>query len=123
MKRVKVSVSYAVPDWNFCDFESGQLCRFCDKTKNGYACRLYDENLSSCNDMIYKARKCCEATAGFDAEVTVEAPPAPAPTIDPKVIMSETIKIYTKALNELLTQGYPRLLAEKLAKQSVLGGS
>ena len=123
MKRVRVSVSYAVPDWNFCDFENGQLCSSCDKTKNGYACRSYAENLSSCNGMIDKARKCREVTAGFDAEVTVEAPPAPAPTIDPKVVMSETIKIYTKALNELLTQGYPRQLAEKLAKQSVLGGS
>lgn len=122
MRRVKVTVMYAAPGWNFCDFEDGGMCRFCDKTKDGYVCRLYNENLSSCKNMVDKANACRRATAGFDAEVTIEAPPAPSPAVDPKVIMSETIKIYTKALNEMLAQGYPRQLAEKLAKQSVLGG-
>lgn len=122
MKNVKITLTYAAPSWNFCDFDNGRLCRFCDKTKTGYVCRLYDENLSSCNGMVDKSTKCVRASAGFSTEVVSEAPAANMPKIEPKLIMSEAIKMYTKALDELLTQGYPRPLAEKLAKQSVLGG-
>lgn len=121
MKRVRITLTHNVPGWNFCMFEEGGLCRFCDKTKSGHVCRLYDVRLMSDGNNIYKVESCKRATAGFDTTVEDVVPQA-APPIDPKLIMAEAIKMYNKALNKLVSQGYPKALAEKLAMQAVTGG-
>lgn len=121
MKRVRMTLIHNVPGWSFCTFEEGGLCRFCDKTKSGYVCRLYDVRLMSDGHDIHKVEGCKRATAGFDATVE-DAVPQTTQSIDPKLIMVEAIKMYNKALNELLSQGYPKALAEKLAMQAVTGG-
>lgn len=130
MRRIKMTLSYVVPAWNFCNYDtsntSKEVCRFCEKTKKGHHCVLYDADLMSDGNLISKVKGCCRATAGYDTVVTYEAPQAPAqnqaPAVDPKWIMQETLKMYNKSLNDLLAQGYPRPMAEKLAQQYVLGG-
>ena len=51
----------------------------------------------------------------IDADV-----PPPAPTVSPKDIIKQTIDLYSKTINDLLGQGYPRNLAEQVAKQYLL---
>lgn len=93
-------------------------CRFCVKTKAGHRCLLYDKPLKTDGEFIDKVRECCKATAGFASNIS-EAPPGP--TIQPKELMKQTIELYSKTVNDLLTQGYPRAMAETVAKKYLLG--
>lgn len=127
MKRIKSTVSYTVPSWNFCNSDNltfsnemtDKVCRFCVKDKAGAHCMLYDKPLAIKDGLIYKVRECCKATAGFESVID-EAPPAP--TIPPKDIMKQTIELYSKTMNDLIAQGYPRPMAELAAKKYILGG-
>lgn len=124
MKTIKSTVTYTVPHWNFCNVDrfdmdatpSKQLCQFCIKTKNGYRCALYNESLASREGLVAKTHSCCKATAGFAS--TVE-PPA-LPTIDPTDLIKQTIDMYSKTVNGLINQGYPRAMAETAARQHLL---
>lgn len=126
MKKVKSTVTYTVPHWNFCNNDNllpgghmqKDVCRFCIKTKTGHKCLLYDVSLSAKDDMIHKVRACCKATAGFASNIS-EAPPAP--TIEPKELMKQTIELYDKTIADLMSQGYPKALATSLAKRHILG--
>lgn len=126
MKTIKSTVAYKVPHWNFCNVDrfdidatpSKQVCQFCIKTKDGYRCALYNQPLVSDGTQIQKVRQCCKATAGYESVIEhVEAP-----TIPPKDLMKQTIELYSKTVNDLLGQGYPRQMAELAAKKYVLGG-
>lgn len=125
MKRIQSQVTYTVPNWNFCNNDNllpgGRLqkdtCRFCVKTKDGHRCLLYDKPLKTDGEFIDKVRECCKATAGF-ASVIDEAPPVP--TIQPRELMKQTIELYNKTVNELLSQGYPKSIAETVAKKHLL---
>lgn len=124
MKTIKSNVTYRVPHWNFCNVDrfdmdatpSKQLCQFCIKTKNGYRCALYNESLASKEGAVAKTQGCCRATAGF---ASVIEPPAP-PTINPLDLIKQTIDMYSKTVNDLINQGYPRAMAESAAKQYIL---
>ena len=94
-------------------------CRFCIKTKAGYQCLLYNESLSVNDGFISKIRDCCKATAGYQSDIVTDVAP-PGPTISPKELMKSTIDIYVKTVNDLLGQGYPKQLAEQVAKQYLL---
>ena len=127
MKYIESTITYRVPNWNFCNVDrfdidatpSKQVCQFCIKTKDGHRCALYDQPLMSDGKQIQKVRQCCKATAGFASVI------APAieetPTIKPKDLIEATINMYNKTVNELLSQGYPRQMAELAAKKHVLG--
>ena len=125
MKTIKSTVTYKVPHWNYCNVDrfdidaapSKQLCRFCQKTKEGYRCMLYDQSLLADHGEVHKARECCRATAGFES-VIEESPEVP--TIPPKDLMKQTIELYSKTVNDLLNQGYPRSMAETAAKKYIL---
>ena len=80
---------------------------------------LYGQDLSVKGEFISKVRECCKATAGF-ASVIDE--PAPTPTVEPRVLMKQTIELFAKTVNDLINQGYPRAIAENVAKQHILGG-
>lgn len=122
MKKLQSTVTYTVPNWNFCNSDnlinggelSKNVCRFCVK---GH-CLLYDEPLSISGQFISKVRACCEATAGRQSTID-EAPPGP--TIQPKMLMKQTIELYTKTVNDLIAQGYPKQIADATAKRYVLG--
>lgn len=125
MKRIQSQVTYTVPNWNFCNNDNllpgGSLqkdtCRFCVKGKAGYHCLLYDQPLKSDGEFIDKVRTCCKATAGFASTVD-EAPQAP--TVEPRELIKQTIDLYAKTVNDLLKQGYPRQIAETVAKKHLL---
>lgn len=124
MKRITSTVTYTVPNWNFCNidrFDMGQMskktCDFCIKTKEGLRCALYDETLSVRGEFVNKTQRCCKATVG----VTSTVAPDPGPTIDPKDIMKQTIELYTKTVNDLINQGYPKPMADMAAKKYILG--
>lgn len=127
MKNIKSTVHYTVPNWNFCNSDNlsaagemtTQLCRFCIKTRAGYRCLLYDESLCVKDELIYKGRSCCKATAGFESVIDATAAPE-APAISPKMLMKQTIELYTKTTNDLINQGYPRSMAELAAKKYLL---
>lgn len=126
MKTIKSTVSYKVPHWNYCNVDhfdidatpSKQVCQFCIKTKDGYRCALYNQPLMFDGVQIKKHTACCRATAGYESVIE----PAEAPTIPPKDLMKQTIDLYNKTVNDLLSQGYPRQMAEMAAKKYVLGG-
>lgn len=126
MKKITSTVSYKVPDWNFCnmnkfDFDatmSKEVCRFCVKTKQGPQCVLYNKSLSVRGELISKTEACCKASAGYSSTINSEPD---VPTIPPKDLMKQTIDLYTKTVNELIRQGYPRAIADTVAKKHVIG--
>lgn len=124
--NVKVTINYNVPRWNFCnddkmDFDRRvkSTCRFCQKVDGVPYCLLYNEPLSVRNGLISKTRNCCKATAGYNLTVDTDVQ-EPAPTIEPREIIKQTIALYSKTVNDLLSQGYPRAMAEAAAKQHLL---
>jgi len=127
MRKIKLNLQCRIPSWNYCNLDvhtsdgrfSKEVCRFCVTTKQGKYCSLHDKPLASDKNFIYKTPLCIDATAGF--AITVDEPtPQATPHIDPKTIIREAINSYTKVLNDLLSQGYPRSMAETLAKQYML---
>ncbi len=126
MKAIKSTVTYKVPNWNYCNVDrfdidatpSKQVCQFCIKTKDGHRCALYNQPLMSNGSEIRKLDKCCKATAGYASVIE----PDEAPTIQPKDLMKAAIDLYNKTVNDLISQGYPRQIAETVAKKHVLGG-
>lgn len=123
MRKVKLEMSHRLPSWNFCKLDgftadgrfSKENCKFCVKVKGCYRCLLFDANLTADADFVHKCPQCIKATAGYGVE---EAPTIPP--VDPKLIMKETIKQYKNAQAQLVAQGYPRSMADKLAEQFVL---
>ena len=126
MKTIQSKVTYKVPHWPFCNVDrfdidatpSKQLCRFCIKSKNGHHCLLYDKSLSANNGQVKKLDQCCRATAGFESAIE----PPEVPTIQPRELMKHAIEAYSKTVNDLINQGYPRPVAEQAAKQHIIGG-
>lgn len=122
MRKISSTVTYKVPSWNFCNDDSllqSGTCRFCIKEKAGHRCTLYDVQLVVRNGLIEKVPECCRATAGFAS--TIDEPP-PAPTVNPKEIIKQAIDMYSKTVKSLVDQGYPQVMAETIAKKSMLGG-
>jgi hypothetical protein len=125
MKRIHSTVHYDVPSWNFCNSDNlsidseltGGMCKFCHKTKDGHKCLLYDEDLSTKGRLVSKTQGCCKTTAGFTSVIDTQ----PAPTIQPKELMKQTIKLYAKTVNDLMAQGYPKAIAETVAMKHILG--
>lgn len=126
MKKITSTVRYSVPDWNFCNLNrfdidgsmTGQTCRFCEKTRSGTKCLLYNKMLSVTGDLISKTEECCRATAGYRSNINSEPD---VPTVPPKDLMKDTIDRYNKTVNSLIRQGYPRQIAETVAKKHTIG--
>ena len=124
MRKIKIDLQCRVPSWNFCNHDghtpddrySKELCRFCIKTKQGYRCTLHEQWLTSDPTFVHKAPACIKATAGF--AVTADEPTPNA--IPPKTIIKQSIKNYKKTVNDLITQGYPRAIAEAAAEVYIL---
>lgn len=130
LKKIRTEITYKVPAWEYCNLvvpgklskPSKQKCRFCVKESGGYLCALYNEALLVEQvTMPKKCRSCVKATAGFKSEVT-DVDDA-APTVDPKLLIQTTLAEYDKLCKQLKSQGYPTALAEKVAKEYLLGGN
>lgn len=122
MKRVKTTVNYKAPDWEFCNCSrlgkpTKDMCRFCAKHGKDYVCVLHNMPLDVVEGtLVKKDMACIKATAGFPSEVedTIQ--------VDPKTVMKMTLQEYRNAYKQLIAQGYPDSIADKLAQQMVLGG-
>lgn len=131
LKKVTTNVTYKVPVWCHCNLQgnifgqpSKDKCRFCVKEKGYYRCALYNEVLDTSNGtLINKARACEKATAGFNSVVTDVEEQTQIPPVDPKLIIKTTITEYNKVRKQLISQGYPEAVAEKVASQYILGGA
>lgn len=123
MKRVKTTVNYKVPDWEFCNGSrlgkpTKDMCRFCVKHGKNYVCVLHNMPLDVVEGILVKKDMACiKATAGFPSEVedTIQ--------VGPKTVMKMTLQEYRKAYKQLIAQGYPDNMADKLAQQMTMGGA
>ena len=124
MKRIKTTVTYKVPDWDFCNCSrlgkpTKDRCRFCVKSGKKHVCVLHNMPLEVVEGtLVKKDLACIRATAGFasiieDNDVQV----------DPKAVMKMTMQEYQKIYKQLLAQGYPDAMSSKLAQQIVLEGN
>lgn len=127
MKRIKSTVSYHVPHWCHCNSDMNEfngipknLCRFAVKTKTGYHCALHNEPLLTDGEWVNKVPACVRATAGVKAEIISDRVDPALPAVEPKQLIKATIELYSKTVNDLINQGYPRQLAEQVAKQHLL---
>lgn len=122
MKKVKTTITYRVPDWEFCNCSrlgkpTKDVCRFCVKHGNGYVCVLHNMPLDMVEGiLIKKDMACVRATAGFTSEVEDNI------RVDPKTVMKLTLQEYRKVYKQLIAQGYPDAMADKLAQQMTMGG-
>lgn len=128
MRKIKQTINYTVPSWNFCNKDetqrdgrySKELCKFCIKSKEGHYCLLYDEKLTTDPTFVHKTAGCINASAGFRTEVAEIQPTPNVPAIDPRFVIRETLKTYKKTVNDLMAQNYPRSMAEAAAEQYIL---
>lgn len=122
MKRVKTIVNYKVPDWKFCNCSrlgkpTEDMCRFCVKHGKSYVCVLHNMPLDMAEGILVKKDMACvRATAGFTSEVEDDI------QVDPKTVMKLTLQEYRKVYKQLIAQGYPDAMADKLAQQMTIGG-
>lgn len=130
MKKIRTEVIYKVPHWAFCNCDANEMndvtkdvCKFCVKTGDGERrCLLYDEGLSYIDGLVHKAKRCKEATAGIRSVIESDRVEPAGPSVQPKVLIAQAIELYSKTANDLLKQGYPRPIAEQVAKQHITGG-
>lgn len=120
MKRIKTTVTYKVPEWEYCNHHSmgrptKDMCRFCVKHGKGYICVLHNMPLDVQDGvMVKKSCQCMKATAGFSID-------APDPIdVNPADIMKATMKEYRKLYTQLIAQGYPDSIADNLAQKMLL---
>ena len=124
MKKVKTTVTYKVPNWEFCNCSrlgkpTKDMYRFCVKSGKKHVCVLHNMPLEVVEGtLVKKDLACIRATAGFDSVVVEDGPVQ----VDHKAVMKLTIQEYQKIYKQLLAQGYPDTMANKLAQQMVLGG-
>lgn len=123
MKSVKVTVTHKVPDWNYCNHSrcgspTKDNCRFCVKTKKCHVCVLYNMPLDTEEGLlIKKTHQCIQAT--YRSKDTVED----TIQVDPKNVMKLTMQEYRKIYKQLIAQGYPDNMADKMAQQMTMGGN
>lgn len=129
LNKVTTKITYKVPAWCHCNLQgnifgqpSKDKCRFCINERGYHRCALYNEVLGTeQGTLINKCPRCKKASAGFDIPVEEEEVES-APIVDPKKLMKYTLAEYNKARRQLISQGYPEVIADKLAQEYVLGG-
>lgn len=125
MKRVKTTVTYKVPDWQFCNCShfgkpTKDTCRFCVKHGKAHVCVLHNMPLDVTEGILFKKTDACiRATAGFKSEVNDDD----AIQVDPKTVMKVALQEYRKAYKKLIAQGIPDAIADKMAQQLTMGGA
>lgn len=126
MIKIKAKVEYKVPDWGYCNLQSGLFraqkakCRFCVETKKGvHSCALYNVPLQTEEGYIaVKCPKCVKAGFVHREEIAADE----SVQIDPKDIIKATLSEYRKTYKQLLADGYPEAMADTLAQKVLLGG-
>ena len=129
LKKVTTEITYRIPTGCYCNLNkpgtinkpTKDMCRFCVKDGKGFRCALYNRTLDVKDTVLaLKTRDCERAMVGYKSIVEDVADSEPTPTINPKVLMKTTIQLYNKTRKQLLSQGYPSALADKVALDFVL---
>lgn len=134
LKQIKQTITYNVPNWDYCNLMNpvtggvqATKCRFCvNSKKQGYTCVLYNTPLGTEDvNAVRKAPQCRQATNGSLVSITAttSAPTGNAHSVEPKKLIKLTIDTYNKEKQRLISQGYPAVIAESLAKDYLLGGN
>jgi hypothetical protein len=116
MKKLTTTVTYKVPDGLYCNHtmqKSTPLtrCRFCtDLGKHGFTCVLHNEQLASTGPIISKCGACLKKQ-GVVEDI---------PSVKPKELMKYAVLEYRRIYFELIKQGIPEALADKMAQEEVL---
>lgn len=128
MRRRKATITFKVPSWNYCNHQNllnvakpeKTTCRFCIQWKHTCTCVLTNKQLMKDGELIHKTRSCIIATCGFgDATEICEEPVKPA--VDPKMIAKVVLDEYRNTYKGLIDEGYSAVVADKVAREVVLG--
>ena len=130
LKKITTKITYRVPAWDHCNLQANMLgqpskekCRFCIKERGYYRCALYNEVLGTSEGTLINKAGCCKgATLGIKSIVEDVVEQEKLPNAEPKDIAKAAIKEYTKAYKQLLSDGYPEAIANRLAMEYVTGG-
>ena len=129
LKKVKTELTYMVPVGCYCNLNrpgtlnrpTKDLCRFCVKDGKGFRCALHNKTLDVRDTvLVLKTRDCEKALVGYRSVVEEIIIDEPTPAVDPKKLMKATIQLYDKTRKQLLSQGYPSAIADKIAQDFVL---
>jgi hypothetical protein len=117
MKRLTTKVTYKVPIGPYCNHtmqKSTPLtrCRFCtDLGKYGFTCVLHNEQLAVLGGKLISKCEACFSQQGIVSDT---------PTVEPKEIIKFAISEYRRIYKELVKQGFPEPIADKIAQEEVL---
>ena len=117
MKRLTTKVTYKVPIGPYCNHtmqKSTSLtrCRFCtDLGKGKFTCVLHNDQLALLGGILVQKSPACMSKQGVVEDV---------PTVQPKDLMTYAVKEYRKLYQNLLRQGFPEPIADKMAQEGVL---
>ena len=112
MKKIRTEVSYKVPHWAFCNCDANEMndvtkdvCKFCVTKRGGERrCVLYDESLTVVDGLVSKSEGCKKATAGIKSVIESDRVAPTGPSVQPKILITQTIELYSKTVNDLLNQ-------------------
>lgn len=139
--KQSTKIKYRVPAWENCNCHSGsypivnKVCRFAakDVVTGMWYCSLYNEQLvvnqqikGSKIPLLCKVRICQKSTAGYKQSVKhvyeEEQSDISTKQLDYKTIATLVLKEYDNTINDLIRQGIPAHMAQKIAKQDIIGG-
>lgn len=123
MRRRKAQVTFKVPSWNYCNHQSildiskpsTTRCRFCVKSKHTCTCVLTNEQLFISGGLIEKTNNCKMASCGFDQVEIVDT------QVSPRLVAKVVLDEYRGTYKNLIDEGYSAIVADKLAREVVLG--
>ena len=130
MKKIKTTVTYKVSDGFYCNlrqekhkgFPANQRCRFCTQvSKNNFVCVLHNMPLVVEEGCLIRKDKACIRNMAYKSQTVPDVDDTIQ--VDPKTVMKMTLQEYRKAYKQLIAQGYPDAMADKLAQQMTMGGN
>lgn len=120
MRKRTARVNFKLPSWQYCNHQSlwhpykadRNMCRFCTKTKQGYLCVLDNLPLLQEGELIMKHHICLKGTG--DVEIQESC-------VDTKQVLRVVLDEYRTTYKALVDEGYSHVVADKLAREVVLG--
>ena len=117
MVRMTTTVNYKVPRGLYCNHQMKKStpltrCRFCTEVQKGsFTCVLHNDQLNVLNGVLIQKSPACLSKR----KVVEDEPEVPVEDLS-KHILSEYRKIY----NDLMSNGIPDKLADKIAQREVI---
>ena len=127
MRKLKSTITYKVPNGLYCNHNLHGIkprCRFCTEFKKGlFVCVLHNQTLVVDQAvLILKCKDCLNAPL-FSTQHIVEEfsrEETSAPMVPVRDIVRGAVTEYKKVYKDLLNQGYPHNIIEKIATDIVV---